>query len=83
MVGGRQNRVVNCTLLVPAQCAIPLPVNCVDRVPAAVLDAAFAPGESAYPTLRAAKAQHVTTSYSRTGVPVADQATVSDEIAGR
>ncbi|MBI3973659.1 MAG: hypothetical protein HY332_20480 [Chloroflexi bacterium] len=81
VVGGRQNRIVNSTLLVPPRCSFPLPVSCVEHGRWHAVDAAFAPGESAYPTLRSVKAQHVTASYARAGVPVADQGAVWEEIA--
>lgn len=81
VVGGRQNRVVNSSLLVPPRCAFPLPVSCVEQGRWHQQAAAFAPGEAAFPTLRAAKAQHVSVAYARSGAPSADQGAVWHEIS--
>jgi hypothetical protein len=55
MVGGRQNRVVNTTLLVPARSAFDLPVSCVEHGRWHELRPMFDAGETAYPRLRSQK----------------------------
>jgi hypothetical protein len=80
VVGGRQNRVANSTLLVPPKCTFPLPVSCVEQGRWYQSSATFAPGEAAFPALRAAKAEHVAAGYASTGAPVANQAAVWREV---
>jgi hypothetical protein len=85
VVGGLQNRVVNSSLLVPPLTVFDLPVTCVEHGrwrPESGGDA-FAPGEAAYPALRAQKSVHVTAAYAALGAPVADQGAVWDAIAAR
>ena len=82
IVGGRQNRVVNTTLLVPAHSTFELDVTCVEQGrwhPG--LDETFAPGETVYPMLQQHKAAQVAASLSASGVPHADQSAVWDQIA--
>ena len=82
IVGGRQNRVVNTTLLVPAQSTFELDVTCVEHGRWHLgLDETFAPGETVYPTLRQHKAAQVAESLTASGEPHADQSAVWDEIA--
>jgi hypothetical protein len=82
IVGGRQNRVVNTTLLVPAQSTFELDVTCVEHGrwhPAA--GETFVPGETVYPSLRQQKAAQVAASLTASGLPQADQAAVWSEIS--
>ena len=82
IVGGRQNRVVNTTLLVPARSTFQLDVTCVEHGRwDPVAEETFAPGETLYPTLTQQKAAQVAASLSSSGVPHADQSAVWDEIA--
>src|SRR4030081_325043 len=66
IVGGRQNRVVNTTLLVPARSTFELDVTCVEHGRWFESAAAFAPGEAVYPTLRGQKAQQVSAALAAT-----------------
>src|SRR4030081_857125 len=82
IVGGRQNRVVNTTLLVPARSPFELDVPCVEHGrwhPAAC--ETFVPGETVYPTLRQQKAVQVAESLTASGLPHVDQSAVWDEIS--
>jgi len=84
IVGGRQSRVVNTTLLVPAQCEFELDVTCVEQGrwhPAA--GETFAPGETLYPTLRQQKSAQTAASLRASGVAHADQTAVWGEVAAR
>jgi hypothetical protein len=83
LVGGQQNRVLNTTLLVPADTLFDLPVSCVEsgRWHEATFD--FHPGEAVYPTLRQQKLTQVSRSLAASQRPVADQGQVWEEIADR
>ena len=81
VVGGRQNRVVNTTLLVPSKAIFPLPVSCVEHGRWHEVRPVFDAGETAYPRLRSQKIQQVAASYAMHGTPMADQSAVWGEIA--
>ena len=83
VIGGRQNRIVNTTLLVPARSAFDLPVSCVEHGRWHEVQPMFDAGETAYPRLRSQKLEQVAASYAVRGAPVADQAAVWDEVADR
>jgi hypothetical protein len=83
IVGGRQNRVVNTTVLVPAHSAFELDVTCVEHGRWFESAAAFAPGEAVYPTLRGQKAQQVSAALAATASAQANQTLVWGEIANR
>jgi hypothetical protein len=81
IVGGRQNRVVNTTLLIPAQCTFELDVTCVEQSrwhPDA--GESFAPGETLYPTLRQQKSAQVAASLIASGAPRTNQSAVWAEV---
>jgi len=83
VVGGRQNRVVNTTVLVPAHATFDLDVTCVEHGRWFEVASAFAPGEAVYPSLRGQKARQVSAALeARTGAR-ADQHMVWGEIATR
>ncbi len=83
VVGGKQNRVVNTTLLVPAKSTFDLPVSCVEHGRWHNVQPVFNTGETAYPRLRSQTLEQVAASYAVRGAPVADQAAVWDEVADR
>ena len=83
VAGGKQNRVANTTLLVPAKCVFDLPVTCVEQGRWQDLGPVFAAGEAAYPSLRAQKVEDVARAYGEAGAPISDQGRIWDEIAGR
>lgn len=65
VVGGRQNRVVNTTVLVPAHSTFELDVTCVEHGRWFEAASAFAPGEAVYPTLRGQKMRQVSAAWKR------------------
>jgi hypothetical protein len=81
VVGGRQNRVVNASLLVPAESVFELDVTCVEHGRWHEQGRNFSSGEAVYPTLRRQKAEHVAASLAAAGGPRTDQSAVWDEIA--
>jgi hypothetical protein len=83
VAGGRQNRVVNTTLLVPASATFDLPVTCVEHGRWNEIQTKFDPGETVYPSLRRQKAEQVTASFRAAATPVADQAAVWAEVEAR
>jgi hypothetical protein len=83
VTGGRQNRVVNTTLLVPARTAFDLPVSCIEHGRWHETRAMFAAGEAVHPSLRRQKNEQVTASFLRVARPVSDQGAVWAEVADR
>lgn len=83
VTGGRQNRVVNTTLLVPAKTAFDLPVSCIEHGRWHETQATFAAGEAVHPSLRRQKNEQVTASFLRVAQPLADQGAVWAEVAER
>lgn len=83
VVGGKQNRVVNTTLLVPPRSVFDLPVSCVEHGRWNDASPTFQVGEAAYPTLRRQKMAQVAASVAAEGEHRADQGAIWDEIAGR
>lgn len=81
VVGGRQNCVVNASLLVPAESVFELDVTCVEHSRWQEQGRNFSSGEAVYPTLRRQKAEHVAASLAAAAGPRADQGAVWDEIA--
>jgi hypothetical protein len=83
VVGGLQNRVINTTLLIPAQSSFDLPVSCIEhgRWHAASTD--FKTGEAVHPTLRRQKVEQVSASLTLAAAPIADQSAVWAEVATR
>ena len=83
VAGGRQNRVVNTTVLIPAKCSFDLPVSCVEQGRWQDDTPSFASGEAVYPSLRAKKVEDVGRAYAEMGAPIADQGRVWQDIAER
>ncbi|MCL5269685.1 MAG: hypothetical protein M1457_03830 [bacterium] len=81
LIGAKQNRVVNLTILVPAHARFPLPVSCVERGRWRYTSRHFAVRRSAPPDLRRAKVRSVMANMQRTGLPVSDQLEVWDKVA--
>jgi hypothetical protein len=80
--GGKQNRVVNASIMVPAHSEMPLPVTCVERGRWGYSSAVFSSAHSSsHHTLRAMMAGQAAQSYRQTGVPSADQAVVWREVS--
>lgn len=81
IVGGRQNRIVNASFLVPAQTTMPLPVSCVEHGRWHDVSPVFASGEAGYFSLRQAKHSQVTSSLRASGRHVTDQGAIWDSVA--
>jgi hypothetical protein len=82
LVGAKQNRVVNLTILVPAASELTIPVSCVEAGRWRSRSKTFAAAPRAqYATGRARKMAQVTASMSAIGSARSDQAQVWDDIA--
>ncbi len=84
LIGAKQNRTVNLSILAPAKQTIVIPVSCVEAGRWHMQTAEFHPAEHVmYCRARAARAAQVTASMAATGTRRSDQAAVWDEIAGK
>jgi hypothetical protein len=81
LVGGKQNRVLNASMMVPAKAEIPIPVTCVERGRWGYRSKRFASGTtSSHSTLRRMMARQVSGSYRTQGRPRTDQGAVWSEV---
>lgn len=81
LVGAKQNRVLNLSILVPAATDIRIPVSCVEAGRWAYRSARFASARrSHYASGRARRARSVTESMHRTGARISDQGEVWADI---
>jgi hypothetical protein len=79
--GGKQNRVLNASIMVPARGELPLPVSCVERGRWAYRSARFgSAGSSSHSALRHLMHKHVTASYRDSGQPLSNQGEVWQEV---
>jgi hypothetical protein len=82
LIGAKQNRILNASILVPAQSELPIPVSCVEagrwryRSPHFSSD-----GTMAHGALRKVVSHGVKGSYERAGQPTSDQGAVWGEVA--
>jgi hypothetical protein len=82
LVGAKQNRIVNLTVLVPERATITLPVTCVEAGRWHRVSAEFAPADRAYHASgRRSKLDQVSFSLRAHSSPMADQSEVWSEIA--
>jgi len=82
LVGGKQNRVLNASMLVPAKGEMPIPVTCVEAGRWGYKTSRFSSGaSSSHHNLRAMMSRQVTGSYQTVGAPKSDQGAVWGEIA--
>ena len=82
LIGAKQNRIINLTILVAAHTKIEIPVSCVEAGRWSYRSDAFmAAKRSMYSRARAAKMQQVTTRLKRVGERYSDQSAVWDDIA--
>jgi len=82
LVGGKQNRVLNASMLVPAKGEMPIPVTCVEAGRWGYKSSRFASGtSSSHSHLRMMMSKQVTGSYKAEGAPKSDQGAVWGEIA--
>jgi hypothetical protein len=79
--GGKQNRVLNASILVPAGAELPIPVSCVERGRWAYRSAQFGgSGSSSHSTLRRMMHTQATAGYRSAGTPSSDQGSVWREV---
>jgi len=82
LVGCKQNRVVNASIMVPPHSEMPLPVTCVERGRWGYSSPAFSSAHSSsHHRLRAMMAGQAAKSYRQVGVPNAEQAAVWREVS--
>jgi hypothetical protein len=83
-VGAKQNRVLNLTILAPAQATIAIPVSCVEAGRWSHQSPDFgSQGRAYYAAGRAARATQVTESLRASGTPQSRQGEVWDDIAAK
>lgn len=81
LTGGKQNRVLNASLLAAAESSLPVPVSCVERGRWGYRSAHFAgSGTSSHSALRKMMHGQVTMSYRSRGTPTSDQGEVWREV---
>jgi len=81
LVGAKQNRVLNASLVVPARSETPIPVTCVEAGRWGYRSRSFrSEGSSSHHVLRAMMSRQVTRAYRRTGRATSDQAEVWNEV---
>ena len=84
LIGAKQNRILNTTVLVPARTEVTIPVSCVEQGRWGYRGRQFRPGDaSLYASLRARKAAHVTQSVRAGRGHRADQSVVWAQLADR
>ncbi len=84
LIGAKQNRTVNLTILAPAKRTIVIPVSCVEAGRWHQQTDEFRPAEHVmYSRARAARAAQVTASIASAGTRRSDQGAVWDEIAAK
>ena len=82
LVGVKQNRVLNTTLLVPEKSSLDVPVSCVEAGRwSSPLHEARPASPALFVAARARKAERVTASVRATGRPFADQHEIWDDVA--
>jgi hypothetical protein len=84
LIGAKQNRIVNTTIVVPAHSSVVTPVSCVEQGRWRYTSKEFSTGDSfSYPSLRRRKHQDVTTSLRATGSFAADQSSIWNDISSK
>lgn len=82
LIGAKQNRIVNISILVPAQSITPIPVSCVERGRWSYRRPNFGSADHVlYSRSRAQKAGHVSASLRASGRARADQGAIWNDIA--
>lgn len=84
LIGAKQNRIVNLTILVPARSSLPIPVTCVEAGRWRHRSRGFASsGNAQYSRARARKVAQVSQSLAETGEACSDQHWIWDDIAAK
>lgn len=81
LAGGKQNRVLNASILVPAHGELPIPVSCVERGRWAYRSAQFgSAGSLSHTKLRMLMSKHATEGFRSFGMPTSRQGEVWQEV---
>ncbi len=84
LIGAKQNRVVNLTILVPARKTIVIPVSCVEAGRWQMVSAEFQPSANLmFSAARASRVRQVTASLRATGTRRSNQSEVWEDIAAK
>lgn len=84
LIGAKQNRIVNTTIVVPATTSITIPVSCVQQRRWHYTSRNFeASGSVAYASLRRTKHEHVTASLKTTATYTTDQSAIWRDVEGK
>jgi hypothetical protein len=82
LIGAKQNRVLNASIMVPKKSELPIPVSCVEAGRWRYRSPKFASGGSmSHGALRKMMSRHTTESYRREGSPKSDQSEVWGEVS--
>jgi hypothetical protein len=82
LVGAKQNRIINLTILVPAHTKMEIPVSCVEAGRWAHVSEEFSsPGRAMFSRARAAKSESVSKRMKRSGERASDQSEVWDNMS--
>ena len=83
LTGAKQNRVINITILIAAQCQIKIPVSCVERGRWQYSSKHFESSQYAHPSLRSKKIFSSNMSRVQSGEARSDQSEVWDEVSAK
>ena len=83
LVGAKQNRILNTSVLLPAESKTKIPVSCVEQGRWRHVSHEFAPGSYSPAGLRARKSRDVSHSLLAVGQAMSDQGAVWDDVAER
>jgi hypothetical protein len=82
LIGAKQNRVLNTSLMLAGRSELPIPVSCVEAGRWGYRSSKFdSAGTMSHGALRKLMARHISESYSREGRPASDQGAVWREVA--
>jgi hypothetical protein len=84
LIGAKQNRVVNITVIIPANSTLPIPVSCVEQGRWHYKSTAFSSGDAfAYPSLRRSMHEDVSVSKRSLGRSDSDQSRVWRDLSAK
>jgi len=81
LVGAKQNRILNTSVLLPPKSQTKIPVSCVEQGRWHSVSAGFKSGSHSHARLRAHKSRDVTRNLTATGQALSDQSRVWEEVA--
>lgn len=81
LVGAKQNRILNTTVLLPANSKTQIPVSCVEQGRWHQVSSAFSSGHHSPSSLRAMKSRDVSRNLKACGIAASDQGAVWDAVA--